>query len=57
MSTAAAPAYEAKEALRKFTGSPNALLVLIKGGGPEIGDPCEPQTAHGFIGAENDTVA
>ena len=54
---AATPAYGAKDALDKFSGSPDVGLVLIKGGGPEIGRPCEPKSAHGFVGVEDDTIA
>lgn len=31
-------------------------LVTVRGGGPGRGQPCEAQSAHGYVGVERETV-
>ncbi len=47
------------EAANIFDGlkrAPVKKLLLVEGGGPPSGDPCEPHHHHGFIGMEQEAV-
>lgn len=37
-------------------GDLKSPLVTMRGGGPSRGDPCMPNTAHGFVGVEKEAV-
>lgn len=39
-----------------LSGSPKATLVVVHGGSPPRSDPCEPLSAHGFLGVETVVV-
>jgi hypothetical protein len=47
---------EAPRIVAALTSAPVAKLVLVQGGGPPAGDPCEPLHWHGYIGMEREAV-
>ena len=40
----------------RFAAKSRAPLLTVRGGGPARGEPCQAQTAHGFVGVEIDTI-
>lgn len=40
----------------RLVGSSRVELVMVEGGGPAIGDPCQAMHYHGFVGMEDETV-
>jgi pimeloyl-ACP methyl ester carboxylesterase len=49
--------YETSYIMKKLTGAPFRKLVMVNGGEGAVGDPCEPDHWHGYIGMEKDAVA
>lgn len=47
---------EVGEILRGLTAAPVKKLLLVDGGGPPLGEPCEALHWHGFIGMEAEAV-
>jgi len=43
------------DALR-FAEKSRSPLLTVRGGGPYRGEPCQAQSAHGFVGVEVDTI-
>lgn len=41
---------------REFAAKSGKPLLTMRGGGPGRGGPCEPFSAHGFVGVERETV-
>ena len=48
----ATPAYSVSDIVSDLTAAPVKKLMLVEGGGPPSGDPCEPRGFHGFVGME-----
>jgi hypothetical protein len=48
--------YTAYSDARRYAERSKSPLVTVRGGGPGRGDPCQAQTAHGFVGVERETV-
>ena len=44
---------EAKELIHDFKSSPKKEFLMVGGGGPPSGDPCQNKHWHGFVGIEN----
>ena len=48
----------ARAAYRTLAKSPRKAFITVSGGDtPQVNNPCRALTAHGFIGAERETVA
>lgn len=43
---------EAKELFKNFSNAPTKEFSMISGGGPALGDACQNQHWHGFVGVE-----
>jgi pimeloyl-ACP methyl ester carboxylesterase len=44
---------EARELFKRFTNSTSKEFLMVNGGGPVSGDPCNNQHWHGFVGIES----
>jgi len=47
---------EAKDLFGKLSGSAKKEFQMVSGGGPAMGDPCQNQHWHGFLGIEEKVV-
>lgn len=52
----ATPFGRAQQLRGYFKGSPKVDFVEVRGGDPPRSDPCEPLSAHGFLGKEGEVV-
>jgi pimeloyl-ACP methyl ester carboxylesterase len=51
------PARGVAQIVPALSASPVKKLILVEGGGPPSGDPCQPRGYHGFVGMEPQAVA
>lgn len=50
------PPQEAHRIVDKLARAPAKKLLLVEGGGPAYGPPCEPMYWHGYVGMEQEVV-
>lgn len=50
------PPKGAAEVLAELVAAPIKKLVMVDGGGPPYGDPCQPRGYHGYVGMEQKAV-
>jgi len=50
------PPSDGQRILSKLANAPRKELILVEGGDPPRGDPCEAYAAHGYVGMEDQVV-